>query len=190
MYTHINDTDSLEYYDGSAWVAAGGGSNAGLTLINTTDFSAVASQSVNDVFSATYDNYKILVDFTDSSLDCEVTMRLRVAGVDASSAVYSNRYLHRNTEVNNDSQTSFRWIMELDGATNGHYYSTSMDVKSPFKVEQTIISLSGLLLSSLAAPYLEVGSAIHDANTSYDGFTLLASSGTMTGVVSVYGYSK
>jgi hypothetical protein len=34
-------------------------STSGLTLINTTSFSGVASQSVNDVFSATYDNYRI-----------------------------------------------------------------------------------------------------------------------------------
>jgi 4-hydroxy-3-methylbut-2-enyl diphosphate reductase IspH len=36
----------------------------GLVLLNTTSFSAVASQSVNDVFSATYDNYKIIVTNT------------------------------------------------------------------------------------------------------------------------------
>jgi hypothetical protein len=192
MLTWLQDTNKYEYRNGSgAWVELVPASTpSGLALINTTSFSGVASQSVNNVFSATYDNYKILVDFTDSTADCEVTMRLRVAGVDASSAVYSNRYLHGAAAVSNDSQTSFRFIMELDGGSDGHYYSNSLDVKSPFKAEQTIISLSGLLRSSLAAPYLEVGSAIHDANTSYDGFTLLTSTGTMTGVVSVYGYSK
>jgi hypothetical protein len=34
--------------------------SGGLTLINTTSFSGVSSQSVNDVFSTTYKNYKIL----------------------------------------------------------------------------------------------------------------------------------
>jgi len=29
----------------------------GLILLNTTSFSAVSSQSINDVFSATYDHY-------------------------------------------------------------------------------------------------------------------------------------
>jgi trimeric autotransporter adhesin len=33
------------------------GTVGGLVHINTTSFSAVASQSINDVFSATYDNY-------------------------------------------------------------------------------------------------------------------------------------
>jgi len=27
MYTHLNDTDALEYYNGSAWVSAGGSSS-------------------------------------------------------------------------------------------------------------------------------------------------------------------
>ena len=38
----------------------------GLVLLNTTSFSAVSSQSINDVFSATYTNYKIVLD-TDAS---------------------------------------------------------------------------------------------------------------------------
>jgi hypothetical protein len=41
--------------------------NQGLTLISTTTFSAVASQSINDVFSATYDNYFIQGNFTPAS---------------------------------------------------------------------------------------------------------------------------
>ena len=60
---------------------------AGLKLINTTTFSAVSSQSVNDVFSATYDNYKIVCQFS-SSADQEVFFRLRASGSDLTTSVY------------------------------------------------------------------------------------------------------
>ncbi len=37
-----------------------GTKKAGLVLLNTTSFSGVASQSINDVFSATYNHYLIV----------------------------------------------------------------------------------------------------------------------------------
>ena len=39
-----------------------GTKKAGMVLLNTTSFSGVASQSVNDVFSATYTNYRIFIN--------------------------------------------------------------------------------------------------------------------------------
>jgi hypothetical protein len=59
----------------------------GLVLLNTTSFSAVASQSVNDVFSSTYDNYRIVCEFS-SSTDQEIFFRLRASGADLTSNVY------------------------------------------------------------------------------------------------------
>ena len=192
MVSYLQNTNQLEVYNGSAWASIAPTSTQGLTLINSQSFSAVSSQSLNNVFSSTYDNYKILLDFTDSSLDTEVTIRLRVSGVDASGANYFNRYLHGPTPVpvNNDNQTSFRFVMELDGATNAHVYSNIVEIKSPFKLETTVISLDGLLRGSAGSAYFAVGSAFHEQNISYDGFTLIASSGNITGTVSVYGYSK
>jgi hypothetical protein len=64
--------------------------NQGLTLISTTTFSAVASQSINDVFSATYDNYFIQGNFTPASGQ-EIYYRLRVAGADATGSNYANQ---------------------------------------------------------------------------------------------------
>jgi hypothetical protein len=60
--------------------------SAGLTLINTTSFSGVASQSINDVFSTTYDNYLVLVEGVGSGASSDLNFRLRVGGADASGA--------------------------------------------------------------------------------------------------------
>ena len=53
----------------------------GLTLINTTSFSAVASQSINDVFSTTYDNYFIVANILPST-NLSLQLRLRASGSD------------------------------------------------------------------------------------------------------------
>jgi hypothetical protein len=49
-----------------------GTKKAGMVLLNTTSFSGVSSQSINDCFSATYDYYKIfyryLFSFSNQSI--------------------------------------------------------------------------------------------------------------------------
>ena len=61
------------------------GLEPGLVLLNTTDFTGVPSQSINDVFSATYNNYLIVIDDlirnTGGALD--IYLRLRVSGTDS-----------------------------------------------------------------------------------------------------------
>jgi len=64
-----------------------GTKKAGMVLLNTTSFSAVASQSINDVFSATYDNYVLLINYLTSTT-ANQTWRLRVSGTDNSAASY------------------------------------------------------------------------------------------------------
>jgi hypothetical protein len=53
-------------------------STSGLTFINTTTFSAVASQSINDVFSATYDIYLIQLFLKNTVSQSYTALRYRV----------------------------------------------------------------------------------------------------------------
>jgi hypothetical protein len=46
-YSYLKDTNSTEYYTGSAWVAAGGG--GGMTLITTTTLSAATAVSFTSI---------------------------------------------------------------------------------------------------------------------------------------------
>ncbi len=71
--------------------------SSGLVLLNTTSFSAVSSQSVNDVFSATYENYFLLVRTTASSDN--INIRMRVSGSDDSTSNYHNLGLRITTTV-------------------------------------------------------------------------------------------
>jgi hypothetical protein len=66
--------------------------SSGLTLINTTSFSAVSSQSFDDVFSATYDNYKIFYRYLKATTTSDAQLRMRVSGADNTSANYKYHY--------------------------------------------------------------------------------------------------
>jgi hypothetical protein len=61
--------------------------SGGLTLINTTSFSGVASQAINSVFSATYINYRIVMNIVGSTAS-NIRFKMRVAGTDNSGSYY------------------------------------------------------------------------------------------------------
>ncbi len=187
MASYLTDTDKLEIYNGTNWVNVAPASTSGLTLINTTSFSAVASQSFNDVFSTTYDNYFLVTRITDMSVGDNVLIRMRVGGADDTTSNYHNLGLRITTTVDRSAiygQTSYR-IGE--GGTKKGAFQTL--IYGPFLAALT--QFNGLITNGFQNP-MENGFQMgaHNVATSYTGFTLISASGTMTGNVSVYGYSK
>ena len=161
---------------------------AGLVKINTTTFSAVSSQSINDVFSATYNNYLIHMAIDGSTTQTDVNFRLRVAGADNSSANYARSLLNQSSTTLTGQlltgQTS--WPSVAFAISTQRQYS-QLNVFNPFATQYTagISDLIELPNTALAQSRRTYGTTI---TTSYTGFTLIAAAGTMTGTVSVYGY--
>ena len=158
-----------------------------MVLLNTTSFSAVASQSINDVFSTTYDNYKIIINISNSTGNSALTMRMRVSGTDLTSNDYSRfkMYTDYTNTVGSDSGsagTSSFLIGEVQG-TDGS--QTVMEMQGPFLSQLTKhITIGTKKLNQ----FMFGGSTL--VTTSYTGFTLIQAGTNMTGTVSVYGYSK
>ena len=162
-----------------------GTKKAGMVLLNTTSFSAVASQSVNDVFSTTYDNYRILVSNITGSTNLSLQLRLRVGGADnstASSYGYLGVYATTSVLYSAANAASLTTIANV-GAS--HPASLVMDVFNPFKTTRTSFHI---VSRNDDNNYLNVG-GVHTQAVSYTGFSLISSTGTMTGSVSVYGYN-
>jgi hypothetical protein len=165
-----------------------GTKKAGMVLLNTTSFSAVASQSVNDVFSATYENYLILLNVPTATIADSILMRLRVSGSDNSSSNYYWSLIYQNFSGATTPQGA-----NSNGLTTafrvGYSSSTtraSIQLFSPFATSQTSFNADAGNHNSDFA--LSGGNT--SVTTSYTGFTIIASSGTLTGTVSVYGYNK
>jgi hypothetical protein len=159
-------------------------------LINTTSFSAVSSQSVNNVFSATYDNYLIKLNETyPVSGGPYINLRLRVSGTDATSG-----YRKQNLQV--DGTATYALRTTTDTAFNniaylgaGYNDSAEFNLQNPFNSLNT--TANGIWATGSGAG-VEVNLSAWGINngTSYTGFTIIASTGTITGSVSVYGYKK
>lgn len=160
----------------------------GLVLINTTTMAAVASQSVNDVFSATYNNYLIHLNVTGSTTLTSVDMRLRVGGVDNSSGNYArSQLLQDTTTVTGSRVTSQTSWQNVTGIVSTERTFTQLTVTQPFASFHS--GMIGDVIESINSGVYQKRSAWGTTvTTSYTGFTLIPSAGTMTGTIRVYGF--
>ena len=169
------------------------GLEPGLVLLNTTSFSGVASQSINDVFSTTYTNYRIVLDISDLTSDTSVFLKLRVSGTDNSLSYY-NAYmgitsLEGGFNFCQNNVTNGIYLTTGDSGTD-NIYSYTGDILNPFLAKNTLMDGVSSASTSTGVPASVSGSGVHFVATSYTGFTIVAASGNITGTLSLYGYNK
>ena len=163
----------------------GGLGASGLTLINTTTVSAVASQSFNDVFTSTYDSYRLVVQVTGTTT-ASLTIRFRVGGVDTTSSSYYSGQLYVGVQsalTFGNTNANLTTSIPVGYTANGFRSGMSVDIHAPNLAQRT--STHG----TTAGAWLAVNGGLLDNATVYDGFTLITG-GTITGTISLYGYSK
>ena len=164
-----------------------GTKKAGLVLLNTTSFSAVASQSINDVFSATYTNYAILVDYTTSGSVIS-SIRMRASGTDNTTANYQRQLLEATATTlageRSTNQTSAAIAYQPASRVQGE-----IKIFKPFLAANTTwTSVMGLQSDTTSVRWSLITGG-HTVASSFTGFTIFPTSGTMTGTFSVYAYS-
>jgi hypothetical protein len=164
--------------------------NPGLTLIKTETFSAVGSVNVNDVFSATYDNYRILIKLDSASTNVALRFRWRVSGSDASGAsdyrFVTTGYSSANS---NQSGTSLASYFEIGASNSTDGAIIDLVVKNPNVASKTLAVVT-TSYSYSTTYYVLNESLTHLLSTAYTGFTLFTDTGNVTGSVSIYGFNK
>ena len=153
---------------------------------NTVTFSGVSSVSLNGVFTGDYDNYRVVLSGTGSTA-LNIRMRMRVSSADNTTSNYVNQAINGSASTasaaQETGQTSMR-VATADAGLSAH----SLDVFRPALAATTAcITLGGYGGST---PSAFVWYSHHNVASAFDGFTLVTSTGTMTGTVSVYGYKK
>jgi hypothetical protein len=157
----------------------------------TVSFSAASPVSLNDVFSARYDNYRIVIALTDSSATTNVFFRFRVSGSDNSNASY-------NYMFDGYTQGGGSVPFTAAGATQLNLYQRTSSDKTtasdltcilPFATATTLL-MGPTTAENTVNFYSGSWGGNFDTTTSFTGFTLIGESGTLTGTVSVYGINK
>jgi hypothetical protein len=149
-------------------------------------FTGVSSISLNGVFSAAYDNYRIILEGVAASA-LSMKARMRAAGTDNTTASSYNRqrtfsYLGTTVGASNDTDNIFPDLVPLTTTAYGIY---SMDIFRPFLAVDTVLSGIGGESTNYNTHV-----ARHNQSTSYDGISFITSTSTMTGKLRVYGYKN
>jgi hypothetical protein len=182
MTSYRTDTQQIESYDGAVWRGM-----SGLQLIKKQDIgTAVSSVTVTDAFSATYDAYKIIIaGGVGSNL---TTMNLQLTGITTGYYALLNYQLWgSNTVLGVNSANVNQW--SWTGAVSTFALNMNCDLINPFASSRKIFSSNIIDTDTSGAG--GSGTGFNTNTTSCTGFSILPSSGTLTGgTIYVYGYGK
>ena len=152
-------------------------------ILTQTIGTAVSSVVVSNAFSATYDNYEIIVSGGASSATTVLGMKL---GAAATGYYASGRYVGWDGSLDNIVNNNSTSWSTLAGQAHADGLFSHIFLNSPFlakrtRIESTYLDNTG---SARVSGYL-------NGTTSYTDFTLTPASGTLTGgTIRVYGYKN
>lgn len=179
---HILTADSTQTA-GVKWAASPAG--GATVFITSASPSGVSSVSVDNCFTSTYENYIIIADFL-ASQDNFVQWRLRASSTDASGSDYFiQEALFDGTGITETRYTDTVYYLATSSTANrAQIY---MQVFKPQLAARTGLMHQGVYRMGDAAMKYAVSGGGHLLATSYDGFTFIANTGTITGTIRVYG---
>ena len=165
----------------------------GLVLIKTQPFAGAASASVDNCFSATYENYRIEISL-GQSVNAALNWRLRAAGVDAAGATYQwSGHDTNNTGTGgliSGGGTPTSWGLMIALGAVGTDQSYSLTIQQPQRTALTLFNGTGYVRYVAPGGVAFYIGGNYNATTSFDGFSIIPASGTITGTVRVYGLAN
>jgi len=179
---YLSSTNVVQYYDGAAWATVGPATADALVRVGGGSLSGSAT-TFSNVFSSTYDAYKIVITNATPSANAYSSMTLgstTTGYVNFQSAV-------KNTgayDAGFGGQGTASWAMMFAQTVT---IGTSFDIVNPNLAIKTYVSGGSLIDAANNAFGTTYG--ILNNNTQYTAFTLTQSSGTITGTVNIYGYA-
>jgi hypothetical protein len=153
----------------------------------TVSFSGATEISLNNVFSATYQNYSILLEYSCATGGTGVNIKLRVGGSDASTN-YNWQFVTLDGTTNSANRTTAGTggaEISITGTTAQNF--AAITLVNPFLTATT--TGTSINTSSFNTIYTRNSFFNHTTAASYTGFTLIPGA-AITGTVSVYGYNK
>lgn len=165
-------------------------SNGGLVLVNTSAVTSGASTfSINNVFTSTYKNYKVIIDNLEGSAVAGIWLRVRANGTDLTSSNYQYQWIR----VSSTTFTGFRGS-DTQGrlsstGSSGDKSSIVFDILNPQVSTWTNIISQALFTWTGTGASSESSTVLINNTNQYDGFTIYPDGGTFTtGNIKIYGY--
>jgi len=159
--------------------------NSGLVFVKSqTIGNGVSSVTVSDAFSATYNNYRIVINGGVASTNAPIKMQLGASTTKYYMGLNYVIYSSGTTPQAASDNDANSWGYVGYGTTDS--LAASFDVINPFESKYTQCHASGWAALTAAG----TATGIHQVATSYTAFNIV-SGGTFTGgTITVYGYRK
>ena len=197
---YLSASNIVQYYDGAAWATVGPAVAAdnGLTFITGATFTTATNFSLPaNTFSATYLNYRLIVNLTALTADADFTMRLRASGTDNTTSNYhqaTTGFLSSNTASNlaQNGASSFN-VGECDAvAANGPTYNLVLDILQPnIAIRKSLVGQVTFLDKPSSNFVGRSLGLVCDIGTAVDSLTFISSvASSISGKYRVYGYSE
>lgn len=173
----------LETYTGSAWQTP-----YGMTQVANVSFTSAASFSIDNVFTTTYDNYRILFEW-DKASGSPTRQWYNYIKSDGtaftgtySTAIFSTQVGATGTNNLGGNYTNYG-VMSIAGIYRN---IMELEVRTPAKTGAIDCLALGRGMSS---DYFSISAIyVSNASTKLRGITFYPDTGTMTGTARVYGY--
>jgi hypothetical protein len=186
QFAYIEATDTTQYYNGSAWTTLGA---SGLTLITKTAFTSTATWVLDSIFSSTYDNYRIDVNYTALTSTANYAgFQLRASGTASTSAYNYAMVESNNGGVTNRYATAQASMPMMDLTSADAVIGSSTTTIYKPNIAQ-VTSFTGQFMGYNTGLRGTATQGYHSLATAYDGIQI-ANGSTASGTVYVYGLAK
>jgi len=164
----------------------------GLVLISSTNASTATDITFDNVFTSTYQNYKMILNNfkCDSGGDMRLTFRNGgSSGADITSK-HDSRYWYISSSsgwLQGTASANANYVMLSNGTGTSSSYSFNIELWNP---QVSTVATTGFMTGSWKdGGHLQTGMSL-DSLEEVTGLKLFASSGTVSGDIYLYGYSK
>lgn len=167
---------------------------ASVSSTGVVSFTACSEININNCFTSTYSNYRVLVTFDTVTANTTFNTRLRtVSGGYSTTAYYAGGwYMYTNSAGSGSSgnrHNASAWASAAGIGSTDARHTLEFEFRNPALAKRTGMFVRGNSQDG-TSPYAQMGSGWHDISSPYDGLTLFSDSGTiyLTGTIQVYGY--
>ena len=166
--------------------------DAGLTLLNKTEFTSVSTASLNNVFTSNYDNYNVKIELTAVSADSGLRFRYRASGTDNTGTyLYGTpaiNYLNTTSNSYSGAGSTSHQFGTADAGTSGHFYYADIMINSPAIATATLHTLNFTAVLTAGGQVSGAGGGWHNVASAYDSITFFPTAGTFSGRIWIYAY--
>lgn len=181
-------TDGLVPIQPTSVTVSGGSASA--NALGVVTFTSVLSLKLNNVFSANFLNYKVLIDVTTGPATDNVNLVMRMDGAGATS--YFNQYIRQYASSLDAFVTAStnQWVLGIAGRSGGAGASADVTIYKPFAAANTKYNshLGGNSTSAGEQQQMLARGRLNDTS-SYTGMEIFLGSSNMSGTIQVFGYN-